>query len=63
MLSTKTEYDGRNAEHLISGEKLGLGGNAGWRNKSRVNSGLVLYIGLLKLLPVEPEIGHNTLKL
>lgn len=37
-----------------------------WMEKSRLNSGLVSYFGLLKLLPVEPEeelsVEYNTLK-
>ena len=66
MLCSKTEYDGRNAEHLISNKKLRLGDNAGWRNKNRLNSGVVLYARVLQLFPMEPEeefgLGYNTLK-
>lgn len=66
MLCSKTEYEGTNAEHLISSKKLQLDDSAGWRNKSRLNSGVVLYIRVLKLFPVEPEeefgLGYESFK-
>lgn len=66
MLCSKTEYEGRSAEHLISGQKLRLADSAGWKNKNRLNSGIVLYLRLLKVFQVEPEeefgLGYNTLK-
>lgn len=60
------EYDGKNAERFISSKKLWLGDNTGWRNKNRVNSGIVLCIRLLKLFSGEAEeefdLEYNTLK-